>query len=456
MSNTIFKYGFLMALSGLTLLGCSSGSDSVSEDYPDAYLQFYNGAPNSPSVQMYAENEWLGTSSFGDATSLFSMDSGETELELYWEDADGQDSLIDTATIEMKNGHKTLLFMSGDFDSPDVTSLQFQRSALDDEFYLYAGSLIGESNYDLYISQEGATFEQAHFISNLNYLNFEQAQYWEAGEDNFAFPEEEYVIYLTEPGSENVVFQSQSIDFAYATDYTLVVRTTTGANENNLVVDIILNSTNITANQDVNATSQVRIYNALSAEQVLDVQLIASEEQRLDLQIQGGDVTDYETVTFGDYQVTGKVQGQEHVSFDNRLLTLNQGISKSLVVFLNDQQQLTAIEMEDSTLPQNFEHEINVANLVSEFNDVDIYFVRDDETKETARYKMTGLDYAESRSVNIPNDYYSIVAVYEDALGIESLLFRSEIVDFTHEDIVMLTIEKDIDSGMGYRVRVIQ
>ncbi|XOV80518.1 MAG: DUF4397 domain-containing protein [Aestuariibacter sp.] len=455
MIKRVSQFAFLSAISGLTLFGCGGSSSSASDDYPESYLQFYNGSPNSPSVQMYAEDEWLGTSSFGDATTLFSLDSGDTDIELYWEDADGQDTLIDTETLNLRDGHKTMLFVSGDFAAPDVTSLQFERSSLDDEFYLYTGSLIADSSYDLYISEEGATFEQAQFISNLNYLDFEQARYWDADDDEFAFPEDEYVIYLTQPGSDTVLFESQSINFAYASDYTLVVRTTTGANENNLVADIILNSTNITANQDVNATSQVRVYSALAAEQTLDIELTASEEQTVSLQISGGEMSGYQTVTFGDYQVTGSITGESQRNFDNRLLTLNQGISKTLVVFQDDEQQLTSIEMVDSTLPQSFEHEINVANLLSEFNDVDIYFVRNDETKDTAQYKMTGLDYAESRSIVLPNDYYSIVAVYEDALGIESLLYRSEIIDFTQDDIMMLSVEKNLDQGSGYLVRVI-
>lgn len=440
----------------LLLSGCGSSSSDSNDDYPEAYLQFYNGSANSPSVQIHVDNDWLGTSNFGDATTLFTLDSGDTELELYWEDADGQDTLIETSTQNLRDGYKTLVFLTGDFETPDISALQFERSSLEDEFYLRAGSLIVNGSYDLYLSEEGATFEQASFITNLNYLSFEHAEYWNADDDAFAFPEDEYVIYLTEPGTTNVLFESQSIDFSYSSDYTLVVRQTTGANEDNLVVDIILNSTNITANQDINAASQVRIYSALPSETQVNIELIASPEQTHELSVLGGQATDYQTVTFGDYQVAGSVAENEGLSFNNRLLTLNQGISKTLVVFIDDQAQLTALEVEDSTLPQSFEHEVNVANLVSDFNDIDIYFVRDDETIESAEYKMTGLDYAEARAVTVPNDYYSIVAVYEDALGIESLLYRSEIIDFTEDSIAMLSVEKNSQTGTGYLVRVIQ
>lgn len=435
--------------------GCTGSSDSSDEDYPESYLQFYNGSSNSPSIQIHVDGGWVGTSVYGDATSLFSLDTGETNVALYWEDADGQDTLIEETSLSLKSGQKTLLFIAGDFDTPDIASLQFDRSSLEDEFYLYTGSLVPDVSYDLYIAEEGASFSQANFIRSLAYIDFDKASYWDSSDDEYAYPEEEYVIYLTEAGTDNVVFESQSIDFAYATDYTLVVRQTTGANDANLVVDLILNSTNITANQDIDATSQVRIYSALSSEQVLSVELDGSDEVPLSMEVTGGSVSEYATLPFGDYQVTASLMDDTQLAFDNRLLTLNQGSSKTLVVFLDAEQQLTSIEMSDSVLPQNFEHEINVANLLSEFNDVDVYFVRDDETKETAQYKMTGLDYAESRSISLPNDYYSIIAIYEDALGIESLLYRSEIIDFTQDDLLMLTIEANTDLG-GYKVKVIQ
>lgn len=443
-------------LTTISLVGCGGSSDSSSEDYPDAYLQFYNGSSNSPSTEIIVDDTLLGSSSFGDATSLYSFEAGTRELELQWEDADGQETSVIEMDVDLSDGHKTMLFMSGDFEAPDITEFKFQRSELEEAFYLYNLNLSdAQQNYDLYVSDEGATFADAHFISTLVYTVVEQGEHWDSDDDVNAFPEGEYVFYLTEPGSTDILFQSQSINFNFASDYMVVVRNTTGANDSNIVLDVILNSTNITANQDVEATSQFRIYSALSTQSSMNVSLAANSEEQVRQDVDGGEITSFVEVPFGDYQISAVIEGSE-LSFDNRLLTLNQGESKTLLIFEGENQELTSIEVSDSNLPQTFEHEVNIANLLSEYSDIDIYFVRDDETIETADYKMTSLDYADARSITIPNDYYSVVAVYEDALGVDTLLFRSQIEDFTQDEIVLLTVEEDAEVGEGYRIQFLR
>ncbi len=452
--HTSFYLACLTGLS-LTLAGCG-GSSSGDESYPEAYLQFYNGSANSPTTQVLQDDTLLGSSSYGDATSLYSLEAGNTEIELQWQDADGQEAGISELEIDLRTGYKTLLMMAGDFDSPDITEFQIDRSELEDEFYLYALSVLPDGqSYDLYISDEGAPFSQAHYVMPLNYLDFQQGEYWDSEEDILAWPEGDYVLYLTEPGSMEPVFESQAISFSYSSDYVLVARSTTGANDNNLVIDVILNSTNIVANQDIAATSQFRVYSALAEGAQVTVSLDSGNGSPHQQTLAGGELSDFTSVTFGDYQISASVQGNDELGFGNQLITLNQGVSKTLIIFEQDTGELASLEVTDSALPQTFEHEVNVANLIPEYGDIDIYFVRDDETIDTADYKMTSLDYAEARSINLPNDYYSVVAVYEDALGSDTLLYRSEIVDFTQDELVMVSLEVDISSSTGYRAKIL-
>lgn len=438
-------------LAGL-LSACGGGSDEGSESFPDAYLQFYNASPNSASTMLVVDGDGVSSSSFGDTTALYTVEGGDYEVELNWEDADGQDIVVSAQDMNLRNGHKTLLIMAGDFDSPDIIEYSFERSELEDEFYLYSMSAISDgSSYDLYVADAGAPFSSANFVTSVNYLQTEQLAYWDNADDQFAFPTGDYVLFLTQPGSDEVLFESQEVSFNFASDYFMSIRNTSGANTDNLVVDIILNSTNITAQQDITATAQFRVYNALNEGVPLNV-TISDGAEEFSIASSGGELSEFTSVEFGDYQISASVNDGEF-DFNDRLITLNQGDSKTIVIFEDPDLGLTSLNMDDSTLPQSFQHQLSVANLLPEFNDVDIYFVRDDETIETAQYSVTGLDYADNRNVTVPNDYYSVVVVHEDNLGIETLLYRSEVIDFTIDAVYIVTVEPDTETA-SYRARV--
>lgn len=434
------------------LTACGGSSDNGSDSFSSAYIQFYNVSPNSASTRLVVDDNSVSSSTYGDATSLATFESGDYAVELDWEDSDGQTNVINERTVSLRTGWKTLLFMAGDFDSPDIVEFSFERSDLDNEFYLYGMSGIADGgSYDLYIGNSGAPFSSANFISNINYLDPTQFQYWDNTDDQFAWPTGNYVIYLTAPGAEEVLFESQEVSFNFESDYFISVRNTSGANTDNLVVDIILNSTNTTAEQDVTATAQYRIYSALNSDIDLTVSVSDGQEE-FSSSITGSELSSFTAVEFGDYQISATSADGE-LSFDNRLMTLNQGDSNTVVIFEDPVQGLTSLTLDDSTLPQTVQHELAVVNLLSEFNNLDIFFVRNDETRDSAQYKVTGLDYADSRNVTVPNDFYSIVVVFEDNLGIESLLYRSELIDFNQDAVYVVTIEPDPLTGAS-RVNV--
>lgn len=447
------KY-ILSAISTFALLlsGCGGSSDSSSDTYPSAYLQFYNVSPNSPEVELVVDDDTISTSAYGDVTALYSLDAESYEVELVWFDSDGQEQPISEMELQLDSSYKTLLLLGGDFDAPDITEFSFLRSELEEELYLYA--MMGAAdlgNYDLYMAEAGVPFVDAHFIGNLNYLQPQQMAFWAPEEDQHAWPTDDYKIFLSDPDTGEMLFESQEIAFSYESDYLLSVRKSSGANNNNLVVDIILNSTNITAEQDVDASAQYRVYSALQESVELTVG-VSDSEQQFSTRVGGRELSEYTSVQFGDYQVSAESQGEQY-SFDGRLMTLNQGDSRTLLMFEDPDVGLTSLTVEDSNLPQSFEHQMAVANLLPEFDNLDVYFVRDDETKDSADHFMTGLDYAESKTITVPNDYYSIVVVYEDNLGIESLLYRSELINFNEDAVFLVTVEPEVSTG-GYRVNV--
>ena len=449
--NSFVRSGLITSVA-LSLLACGGSSGDGSESYPDAYLQFYNASADSARTQLQVESDVVSSSTFGDVTSVYAYSEGNYEIELNWEDGDGSTSQLYSADIPLQHGYKTLLLMSGDFSEPDVEHYTFWRSELEDEFYLHGMSAISsEGRYDLYVAEAGAPFSEAHLVNTLEYMEPGQINHWDNPEDEKAWPIDSYVLFLTLPGSDEVAFESQSVNFIYASDYFLSVRNSSGANRDNLVVDIILNSGTTTTLNDTRASAQYRVYSALPETQELSVTAV-DDEQSSTLAIAGGQLSDFNAVDFGDYRISASSEDQS-LQFDNRLMTLNQGESKTLVLFEDPDQGLTSLTMEDSTLPQSFQHHVSVANLIPDYDNIDVYLVLSDETIETADNKILSLDYAESNKITVNNDYYSVVAVYEDSLGIETLLTRSELISFHEDAVYIITLEKDVTTG-GYKARV--
>ncbi|GEA07101.1 hypothetical protein KUL42_18620 [Alteromonas sp. KUL42] len=441
------------AIIGLTACG---GSDSTDSDYTYAYIQFYNASPNGANVEMREiDGDSFGSAQFGDTTSLFSMEDGDIELEFIRTDSDDQEVYIDELTANLRNGYKTIVVMSGDFNSPIFTTYSFERETLEDHFRIFALSVAAdESSYDFYMSESGDPFEAAHFLGTVTTGNATELEYWDTDEDSDDFDEGEYTIYLTQPGSDDVIFESQTVNFAYSTEYLLTLRDVSGAIQNGLVVDTILNSSTVTALTDVEADSQYRIYNSTEIDTELNVTFGGNtDEEEVNFSLAAGEISDFSAIRYGDYRVTVSDPSNSSVALSNKLITLNQGESKAILIYSAD-NKLGAATFLESGLPQAYDKTVNFINLVSDYDDVDFYLVRNDETIDTAEYDLQNLEFAESASRVLPSDYYEVIAVYEDDNDEQILLDRTSLFGFTEEENYIVTVEP-ANTSTGYEIKIL-
>jgi hypothetical protein len=442
----------LVAISGLAACG---GSDS-SSDYSYAYIQFYNASPNGANVEMReVDGDSFGSAQFGDTTAMYSMDNGEIELEFIRTDSDDQEVLIDTYTVNLKNGDKHLIVMSGDFDSPIISEYSYTRETLEDHFRLFALSVtIDEGSYDFYLAESGDPFEAANFLGTVTASEMIEFDYWDPDDDSDYFDEDEYTIYLTEPGSTEVLFESQTIDFAYETEYLLTMRDVSGAIQSGLVVDTILNSSSVTALTDVEADSQYRIYNSTNITTALDVTFGGNtDEEDVAFSLDAGELSEFTEIGYGDYRVTVTDTSGEATTLSNKLITLNQGESKAILIY-EKAGALGAVTFVESGLPQAYDKTVNFINLVEDFDDVDFYLVRNDETIDTAEYDLQNLEFGETDSEVLPSDYYEIIAVYEDDNEEQILLDRTALFGFNEEENYIVTVEP-ADTATGYEINIL-
>ncbi len=446
-----------LSIVGVSILsGCSSDSDDSSTDYTYAYLQFYNASPNGANVEMReVDGDSFGSSQFGDTTSMITMDSGEVELEFIRTDGDDQEVEVETLTITLKEGYKTIIVMSGDFDAPVFTEYSYERESLEDHFRLFSLAVtIDASSYDFYLSDAGDPFESANHLGTVTTGDMVEFEYWDQDDDSSDFDEGEYTLYLTEPGSTEVVFESQTLNFVYATEYVLAIRDVSGAIQEGTIVDTILNSSTVTAITDVEADSQYRIYNSTELASSLQVTFGGNDDETdVTFSLDSGELSDFTAIRYGDYRVTVESTEDGISDLSNKLITLNQGESKAILLY-EDEGELGAVTFVESGLPQAYDKTVNFVNLVTDFDDVDFYLVRNDETIDTAEYEVQNVEFGETNIEVLPSDYYEIIAVYEDENDELVLLDRTSLFGFNEEQNYIVTVEP-ADTPTGYEINIL-
>ncbi|MEG3766242.1 DUF4397 domain-containing protein [Alteromonas sp. 14N.309.X.WAT.G.H12] len=451
--TSLMKLAAVLAVTaGLTACGGSGSSD-----YSYAYLQFYNASPNGSTVYMQDEDgDDLGSAQFGDTTSLISLDSGSTDLEFVRLDSDDEEVSLHEMTVKLKTGYKTLIVLSGDFDDPDWTEFQFKRESLDDHFRLFVTSVReDQSQYDFYMSENGDPFEAAYYLGTMTYGELNELEYWDPDDDSDDFDEDEYTIYITEPGETDVLLESTTLDFDYDTEYVLAVRDLSGAldDSDSMSVDAILNSTSVTNITDVDADAQYRIYNSTD----YDVTVTFGGEDGVDdtvLTLSADELSDFSNISYGDYRITVESDDSDITSLNNKLVTLNQGESKAIMIDLAG-SKFSANSFVESDLPQSYDKTVSFVNLSDDFDDIDFYLVRNDETIDTADYYKLNMEFEESGTLVLPEDYYEVIAVYEDDNDEQILLDRTELYGFTEDENYIVTLEPSADSTTGYEVNIL-
>ena len=450
-----FKLLTLLALvTGLAACG-GSGSDD-SSDYSYAYIQFYNASPNGATVTMReVDGDALGSAQFGDATSLISADSGELELEFIRTDSDDQEVLIQEMTVNLKKGYKTLIVLSGDFSQPEFVEYQFERETLDDHFRLMVTSLtVDQGEYDFYLSEDGDPFEAAHLLGTISYQNLSELTFWDGDSDSDDFDSGEYTIYLTNPGETEVIFESQTLSFSYDAEYVLAIRDVSGAIQTGQTIDAVLNSSYVTNVTDVDADAQYRIYNSTNSDSPLTVTFGGNDgEEDTVFTLEAGELSDFTAINYGDYRVSVTTADGSLTALNNKLITLNQGESKAIMIHASN-GKLGAATFVESGLPQSYDKTVNFINLVGDFDNIDFYLVRSDETIDTADYYSLNHEFGESSTVVLPSDYYEVIAVYEDENDEQVLLDRTALYGFTEDENYIVTVEP-ADNATGYEINIL-
>ncbi|QFU24514.1 DUF4397 domain-containing protein [Shewanella eurypsychrophilus] len=449
-------WGYIGLLSALLIGATGCSSDDEESSTATSYVQLYNASANSTSLSLSLDDYQYTAVEYANAMPKYAYSVGEVELEIIGEDDIGDELVNYQQTLDLNNGDHHLFMLIGDYHSPEFMDISYQTTEMD-EFnddedvdyskmqLLVAHTAMDAGAFDVYIGVDGRDFIDATHLDSLSYKGSTSAVTLDTGD---------YVLYLTEPGAVEPIYITAALSLSSETVYKLVIRDSFGPGTPNITIDNVDSTSGADNYSNVEANAEFRLFNGLSEHGNLDV-LVSNNGNDIALKgIELGQSTAFQSVDFDDYGVTITQSESQALLANNLLVTFNQDETKSMLLYQDEAEQIKGLTLVHDLRPRAYESLINFANLVHSFDDLSIYFVAEDETIDSAEYKIDGVDFAEDESLLLPTGYYEVSVVYEDDNSNLTLLYQSELMSFDDSQYT-LALYEDQMQALGYQLTVI-
>ena len=341
--------------------------------------------------------------------------------------------------------------MAGDFDNPELLEFSYKVPKFDAkakkedkkmEFHI-ANFVADKMTYEVYLGHKGEEFDEATSYGNVDYGQFTATQTGKLGS---------YVLYLTKPNSSEVLFQSLPIEMAHQNAYVLALRDHFGPATLKVAVDRLTTSTKVASYADHKAVAEFRVYNGLTEDADILATVSGAKSTKLETRVAQGEASRFFQVPFGDFKLSAQ-NDQYETLLNNLLLMLNQNESKSVLIYPVAGDGFAALTIEEQHRPRVNEHRLTIANISAGNNDVDVYFVRSDETIESAKYKLDDIDFKEVDSIVLPSNEYQINVVHGD--NTKTLLYQSPLIQLDESNYLMV-LQKDEQQPQGFKLTTLR
>ena len=481
-------------LLGLAACGSSDDSDDV------GYIKLYNASPNSPDIFLTLDedldDDWddeveVTYSSVGYAEALRNAEvpARDYNVELAWQDEDSSLrtdlEIIFETSLYVPAETIILYVLTENFPNPVIT--EYSIPVIDDDddtdddiFNLRFLNLHPDySDIDVYMSKSDETFNEAVLMGTQSYLSLS---------DNNKLDEDQYIVYITEAGGSEILFTSVEISYPFSNQNVLAIRPNFGADTTPFVIDNITNTSNVEY-QASNAQATFRLYNGIQISdlipsyngniEVSSAMPLYPEDSFLQLteQLSEGEFTETFVVENGDYEFNVKASDTDNFLLQNQLISLPANVQRTLFYYTSESSVdedgdgdidengdgiideteaiIQTLVVNNSSLNRLYDLEVEIVNLVDsvEFTGVSFYFVKSDESIETADTRRT-VGLASSQSVVLRNNTYEVYAIANidnrDIILDGALLTVDE--DSSEQ---FLIFEKDDNSPTGFNMKFI-
>ncbi len=493
--STISPSKVLLLSSALALAACGGSSDSSNV----GYVKFYNSSKNAPDIILTLDQDLESDDdddtdnfevtfngvAYTEALSVFEIDTDSYFYEMGWQDEDSSDrddlEIVAEGQIKVTTDSIQLLVLTDDITAPQVETYSIE--VLDDDededndlFNLRVLNLHPDSaGVDFYMSESDETFNEATLVGQFNYRQLSENQ---------KFDQDEYIFYITKSGTQEVLFTSDDIDYAYPAQYVMIVRENTGSGTSPYAMDRMSNSS-ITEYLDTDSEAQFRAYNAIREHELipnytgtLDIYINGVDDEAEISALEIGSFSETKIQNKGDYSLDLLIPGSTERLLSNHLLSLAENTNKTVFFYLNEEDvdldgdgnvdenndgivdeieiTIKSLVVANSTRESIYDHQITMIDLVDseDFNFVKFYFVRSDETIETALYNRSAV-YTQPESIYLQNNTYQVFAIAEVDSS-EVILSSFQLTLDEDSDELFLIVEADDDSPTGYRIEMIK
>ena len=264
----------------------------------------------------------------------------------------------------------------------------------------------------------------------------------------------------------------------------MIVRENTGSGSSPYAMDRMSNSS-ITEYLDTDSDAQFRAYNAIREHELipnytgtLDIYINGVDDEAEISALEIGSYSETKVQEKGDYSLDLLIPGTTERLLSNHLLGLAENTNKTVFFYLNEEDvdldgdgnvdenndgivdeieiTINSLVVANSTRESIYDHQITMIDLVDsdDFNFVKFYFVRNNETIETALYNRSAV-YTQPESIYLQNNTYQVFAIAEVDSS-EVILSNFQLTLDEDSDELFLIVEADIDSPTGYRIEMIK
>jgi hypothetical protein len=477
-------------LFSLTLFSCGSSSDSST-----GYIQLYNLSSNSPGIYLtidqyddddYSEQTYSAVS-FTDISTRLAYDTDTYDIELAWQTEYNNQYDLENVyenPLKITTDNVSFIVISEDIKDPQVLIYDIpvrDEDELDDDsdddvfnirilnMHDWSGGL------DFYYSESDETFNEAQLLNQTTYTEMSENQKLE---------QDEYTFYITAAGSNEVLFTSEDITFPYASEYVIVIRANTGVGSSPFIIDIASTSSS-SEYSDSNSEASYRIYNG-----IVENELLPNYEGSIDFYLDSvddapevsslgfGEFSSSTIIDSGDYSMNLFSSTNQTPIISNHLLPLNENTDKTIFFYLLEEAvdededgdidedgdghideltiKVNSLIVNNSASDNIYSHQMAVINLIDQdeiiddFANIKVYFVKDDEIIETAEQSLTAI-FAQSNTAQLLNNTYTVYVI--GSLDSSNIVLTSKVITLDEDSKNQFVIlEKDSTSATGYKI----
>lgn len=448
----------------ILLTACGSSDDESTS----GYFQFYNASSNAPTVYMTLESDDLEKEiagvPYGYASAQYEYTADNYNLTFGWLNDESSLEEVTTGTVDIVNSAIQLILLAEDITQPQtyVYNIPIEDPEIDEEVFniRLLNMHSAPEGIDVYLSKSDETFNESVLIEQLAYTEISTGYEYEI---------ENYVFYITLANSDDVLFKSESIPFHYTSQYIFVVRENESNSASNFTLDKLGSSSGITSYNDEEADAELRVYNGLQNNALFtayyddfDLHLNEIGGSPLIRGLSYGEFSNSFQLPFGDYSVDLTATDDTVAFTKNHLLTLPANADKTALFYFYEQTEEHEDGSEDTTVFVNslvvdnsnrysyYDHSVKVINLIDDFTLIDIYFVRSNETVETAAYNLQSR-FVTPQDIALLNNTYTVYAIGKE--NNNELVLSTELltINETSGDLFLI-LEESQQAPSGYKI----